>query len=149
MKLIKLKPELVQSFAKIDNQVMLKDSRPVALIVRLKFRSKRYDFAVPFRSNIVGNSPKNECFPLPPREKTRPNCRHGLHYIKMVPIKKQYYNIYHIEGDIASKLYLAIIEKNEKKIIDDCQTYLEKYENGICSPYATNIDLLIEQLNKA
>lgn len=58
------------------------------MVVRLRFRGKRRDFAVPLRSNIAPNVPKDQYFALPPRPTTRPGCRHGIHYIKMFPITK-------------------------------------------------------------
>ena len=53
-------------------------------------RTTCYDFAIPIRSNIPASAPKNQYFALPPRPQTRPKNRHGLHYIKMFPVTKQY-----------------------------------------------------------
>ena len=39
-----------------------------------------------------------------------------------------------------------IIQKNEKQIINQAQAYLDKYSLGLRSPYATNIDLLLQYL---
>lgn len=71
-----------------DRELMLKHNRPCIVVVRLRFRGKRRDFAVPLRSNIAPNVPKDQYFALPPRPTTRPNCRHGIHYIKMFPITR-------------------------------------------------------------
>lgn len=68
-----------------DRELMLKHNRPCIVVVRLRFRGKRRDFAVPLRSNIAPNVPKDQYFALPPRPTTRPGCRHGIHYIKMFP----------------------------------------------------------------
>lgn len=73
-----------------DREPMLKHNRPCIVVVRLRFRGKRRDFAVPLRSNIAPNVPKDQYFALPPRPTTRPGCRHGIHYIKMFPITKAY-----------------------------------------------------------
>lgn len=73
-----------------DRELMLKHNRPCIVVVRLRFRGKRRDFAVPLRSNIAPNVPKDQYFALPPRPTTRPGCRHGIHYIKMFPITKAY-----------------------------------------------------------
>ena len=50
-----------------DRELMLKHNRPCIVVVRLRFRGKRRDFAVPLRSNIAPNVPKNQYFALPPR----------------------------------------------------------------------------------
>ena len=55
-----------------DRELMLKHNRPCIVVVRLRFRGKRRDFAVPLRSNIAPNVPKDQYFALPPRPKTRP-----------------------------------------------------------------------------
>lgn len=68
-----------------DRELMLKHNRPCIVVVRLRFRGKRRDFAVPLRSNIAPNVPKDQYFVLPPRPATRPGCRRGIHYIKMFP----------------------------------------------------------------
>lgn len=73
-----------------DRELMLKHNRSCIVVVRLRFRGKRRDFAVPLRSNIAPNVPKDQYFALPPRPTTRPGCRHGIHYIKMFPITKAY-----------------------------------------------------------
>ena len=146
MKLITVDANLVNRFYRIDEQVMLKDKRPVVLIVRLKFRGLTQDFAVPLRSNIPPAAPRDEYFALPPRKSTKPKHHHGLHYIKMFPVSKRFYVRYRIEGDIASNLYLAIIDKNEKHIVDACQAYLDRYAQGIHPPYATDIEKLIDEL---
>ncbi len=67
-----------------------KNMRPYVLVIRLKYIEKSYDFAVPIRSNIPAAAPKDQYFALPPRPTTRPKNRHGLHYIKMFPVTKQY-----------------------------------------------------------
>ena len=61
-----------------DRELMLKHNRPCIVVVRLRFRGKRRDFAVPLRSNIAPNVPKDQYFALPPRPTTRPGCRHGI-----------------------------------------------------------------------
>ena len=66
-----------------DRELMLKHNRSCIVVVRLRFRGKRRDFAVPLRSNIAPNVPKDQYFALPPRPMTPPGCRHGIHYIKM------------------------------------------------------------------
>ena len=50
-----------------DRELMLKHNRPCIVVVRLRFRGKRRDFAVPLRSNIAPNVPKDQYFALPTR----------------------------------------------------------------------------------
>ncbi len=118
------------------------------MIIRLKYKGNNRDFAVPIRSNIPASAPKREYFPLPPRSSTRPKNRHGLHYIKMFPISKKYLERYRIEGNSAATRIQNIIDKNSKTIISSCQEYLNDYENGIISDFATDLDMLIEILEK-
>ena len=80
--------------------------------------------AVPIRSNIPASAPKDQYFALPPRPQTRPKNRHGLHYIKMFPVTKQYLVRYRTEGNSFATLIHDIIEKNSKQIVDKCQHYL-------------------------
>ncbi|MEO2625714.1 hypothetical protein ABHA58_08190, partial [Blautia wexlerae] len=63
-------------------------------------------------------------FALPPRPQTRPKNRHGLHYIKIFPVTKQYLVRYRTEGNSFATLIHDIIEKNSKQIVDECQHYL-------------------------
>lgn len=81
---------------------MLKRNRPCIVVVRLRYRGRRRDFAVPLQSNIVPNVPKDQYFVLPPRPTTKPGHRHGIHYIKMFPIQKRFQRKFRAEG---SKYY--------------------------------------------
>ena len=146
MKLISIKPVLLSRYAAIDKEILLKDKRPTVLVVRLRYRHTSRDFAVPLRSNISPTAPKDEYFALPNRKTTKEKHHHGLHYIKMFPVSKAFYERYRIDGDAASKLYLAIIDKNEKEIVDACQARLSRYERGIHPPFSTDIDGLIAAL---
>ena len=82
-----------------DSEILQKSTRPYVLVIRLKYKGLNYDFAVPIRSNIPASAPKNQYFALPPRPQTRPKNRHGLHYIKMFPVTKQYLVRYRTEGN--------------------------------------------------
>ena len=148
MKLITIKKALTDIYSQLDKEILTKESRPVVLIVRLKYKSAKYDFAVPLRSNIAPAVPKNEYFALPNRPNTKPYHHHGLHYIKMFPVSKQFYELYHIEGNVSAKLNLAFIDKYEKQIVSECQEYLNRFSVGICPPFSTNIDILIDALRK-
>ena len=130
-----------------DSEILQKSTRPYVLVIRLKYKGLNYDFAVPIRSNIPASAPKNQYFALPPRPQTRPKNRHGLHYIKMFPVTKQYLVRYRTEGNNFAMLIQTIIDKNSKQIVDECQRYLYLYSQGIKPDYSTDIDYLIEQLN--
>ncbi len=131
---------------RIDPEMLHDAKRPAALIVQLKYNGHRYDFAVPLRSNISPSAPKSQYFPLPPRPTTKTKHRHGIHYIKMFPIKKSFTSRYRTEGDMFATIIKSIVDQNEKQIVRDCQTYLSNYEKGIKPPYSTNIDLLLKQM---
>ena len=98
-----------------DRELMLKHNLPCIVVVRLRFRGKRRDFAVPLRSNIVPNVPKDQYFALPPRPTTRPGCRHGIHYIKMFPIAKAYQRRFRTEGSAYYETLQRIIDGNTKR----------------------------------
>ena len=145
MKIVSVKSSLLEEYRKIDNEMLDKHGRPCLLVVHLKYKGKKRMFAVPFRSNIPGNVPKEQYFSLPPRSTTQNGKRHGIHYIKMFPVEKPFLERYRLDTP-SSSLCASILEKNKKKIIDDCQAYLTKYENGNCPSYSTSIDKMIEKL---
>lgn len=142
MKIVKIKPELLQKFS-IDPQMLRKENRPCVLILRLNYKDSVYNFAVPVRSNIPAASPKNEYFPLPTRYTTKDRNRHGLHYIKMFPVDKPYYDKYRTENNIAASLMKATIEDNGRRIVNECQNYLNRYSAGNRPIFATDLDLLL------
>mgnify|MGYP007100773860 CR=1 FL=1 len=123
MKLVTINNALLLKYTG-DSEVLQKSTRPYVLVVRLKYKDACYDFAVPIRSNIPASAPKDQYFALPPRPQTRPKNRHGLHYIKMFPVTKQYLVRYRTEGNSFATLIHDIIEKNSKQIVDECQHYL-------------------------
>lgn len=145
MKLVSINLSLFQLYAN-DNEILTKDKRPYVLVLKLKYKNKTYDFAIPIRSNIPAAAPKNQYFALPPRPTTKPGNRHGLHYIKMFPVQKKYLVKYRTEGNQFATMIQQIIDKNSKQIITECQQYLTNYENGQKPAFSTNIDYLIAQL---
>ena len=146
MKLVTINNALLLKYSG-DSEVLQKSTRPYVLVIRLKYKNINYDFAVPIRSNIPASAPKDQYFALPPRPQTRPKNRHGLHYIKMFPVTKQYLVRYRVEGNRFATLIQNIIDKNSKQIVDKCQQYLDSYSQGLKPAYSTDIDYLIEQLN--
>ena len=147
MKLVSISPTLLAAYT-VDQEVLQKSGRPYVLVIRLTYRGKKQDFAVPVRSNIPAAAPKDQYFALPPRPTTRPKNRHGLHYIKMFPVKKQFLIRYRTEGNDFAMLIQSIIDKNVKRIVEECQQYLNAYERGEKPLFSTDIDLLLEQLEK-
>ena len=83
MKLVSININLLEKY-RGDAEVLLKSQRPYVLIIRLTYKEKLQDFAVPIRSNIPAAAPRQQYFALPPRPTTRPHNRHGLHYIKIL-----------------------------------------------------------------
>lgn len=71
----------------------------------------------------------------------------------MFPVTKEYLIRYRTEGNDFAQLLQTIIDKNTKKIVDACQSYLNQYASGQKPPYATqkppyatDIDYLLTQL---
>ena len=145
MKVVKIKKDLINILKK-DPELMVKEDRPCVLVVRLCYKEKNRDFAVPLRSNIPPATPKEEYFNLPPRSSTKEKHHHRIHYSKIFPVSKEYYDRYRTEGDPASTLICAIIDKHEKEIVEACQAYLNRYEDHNRPQYATDLDLLISLL---
>ena len=146
MKLVSLSAKYLKKYA-VDREMLQKSKRPCALIIQLKYKGRRYDFAIPLRSNISPSTPKEQYFPLPTRHTTKDGYRHGLHYIKMFPVDKTKVNKFYTDN-LYYSVIKAIIDKNEKQIIRECQAYLKAYENGKKPNYSTDIDLLLSILKK-
>lgn len=145
MKLASININLLEKY-RGDAEVLLKSQRPYVLIIRLTYKEKLQDFAVPIRSNIPAAAPRQQYFALPPRPTTRPHNRHGLHYIKIFPVTKQYLIRYRTEGNVFATMIQNIIDKNSKQIISECQAYLDDYVAGKRPNYSTDIDYLLSKL---
>lgn len=65
----------------------------------------------------------------------------------MFPVDRTKVNRFNMEG-MFYQMMKAFLDKEEKNIIKACQNYLLDYELGNKPKYATNIDLLINVLNK-
>lgn len=146
MKIVSISQELLDKYNN-DSEMLQKVGRPCVLVIRLKYKGRNQNFAIPLRSNISASTPKNQYFALPPRPSTKPTNRHGLHYIKMFPVKNKYLVRYRVEGNRFSTLIQMIINKNEQRIVAECQEYLVQYEQGNRPAYSTDIDNLLLQLN--
>ena len=132
-----------------DNELLKNTNRrPYLLILKLIYNGKRQDFAIPFRSNISNRTPKELYYPLPPRPSTKSGNVHGLHYIKMFPIKKVFLEKFNIDNDEYYQKILSIINKNKNIIIEQAQSYIKNYENGERVDFCTNIDEIFLTINE-
>ena len=141
MRLVSLDSKELNKYT-VDPEMLQKSKRPCALVIQLFYKGTRRDFAIPLRSNISPNAPKDQYFPLPPRPTTKDGYHHGVHYIKMFPVDRTKTNKFHTD-DMYYKIIKAILDKSEKEIIKACQDYLNKYESGNRPKYGTDLDLLI------
>lgn len=147
MRIVSVSEEFLTLCTSVDKELLLKRGRPCVVLVHLRYKGMRYDFAVPMRSNIAPNTPKNQYFTLPPRPATKPHYRHGLHYIKMFPIQKKYQEKFRVEGNSYYENLVRILEKEKKRIVRECQEYLERYEQEGKPRFAVDIDNIIEILS--
>lgn len=145
MKICSIKKEFYDMF---DDNIELEknDKRPCLIIIKLKYKNKDVDFAIPFRSNIYGGAKRKEYFPLPPRHTTKQGKKHGLHYTKMFPIKKEYFLKYYSIEDKDNKNDMIKIQKNLSKIVNEAQEYIKDYESGIRYDYCTNIEIIFNTI---
>lgn len=123
------------------------EKRPYLIIVKLKYKGKNQDFAIPFRSNIANYIPKDQYYSLPPRYSTGKQKIHGLHYIKMFPINKKYLQKYNVDTDEYFIMIQTIVKNNIKDIVSEAQTYLTNYESGISPSYCVGIERIYYALN--
>lgn len=151
MKLVKVKKSFYDECKRhgVEKELLLNEGgRPCVLVVRLPYKGKRRDFVVPLRSNISRAIPKQQYFSLPPNSNTQKGHVHGIHYIKLFPITKNYIDKYAIDKDKHKVMIKSIIDANETKIVNACKQYLLEYENGNRSPYTPNIDGIIMMLEE-
>ena len=95
---------------------------------------------------IVSNVPKDQYFALPPRPTTKPGHRHGIHCIKMFPIQKRFQRKFRTEGSRYYETLQNTIDANTKRIVDECQAYLDRCEAQGRPMYAVDIDRIIDIL---
>ena len=145
MRLVTIDKSMLKGYSK-DKEMLQKADRPCALVLKLIYKGHRRDFAIPMRSNISSSAPKDQYFPLPPRPTTRPKNRHGLHYLKMFPVCRSWLLPFHTENNVSAAMVKGIIDKNEKRIVAECQAYLDRYSSGNIPQYATDLDFLIAQM---
>ncbi len=121
----------------------LSNNRPCIVVVKLRFRGKRRDFAVPLRSNIAPNVPKDQYFALPPPPHDAPRLppRHPLHqdvsHNQVLPAPLQ------DRGLGLHETLQRIIDGNTKRIVSECQAYLDRYEREGRPRFAVDIDRIV------
>jgi hypothetical protein len=151
MRLVALKNDYSSIFD-FPTEIMSKDKdgndRPFLIVVSLKYKDKRQNFGLPFRSNIqVNKNTIGTYFPLPNRPTTKPGHAHGLHYIKIFPINARYYQKYTMKESTYNTMLMEYIENNISKIVEEAQNYLVTYEQGERPNFCTDIDKMIEAIN--
>lgn len=135
----------------VDKELLHNDNlkRPYLIVLKLKFKGRNIDFAIPFRSNIPPDAEDWEFYPLPPNNTTKDKHHHGLHFIKMFPIKKEYKEKFYTSKNIFfQEIIEAKIKKDLKLIVEQAQEYLVKYEKKIIHKHSVNIDNIIKKLDE-
>lgn len=120
--------------------------RPCVLIMQLRYKGMQQKFVVPLRSNISGKAPKWQYFSLPPNSDTKKGNSHGVHYIKLFPIKDEYIDTYLIDNDTHKLMIKKILDKNESDIVQACQEYLHQIEQGKKHSMTPDIDGILSWL---
>ncbi len=124
--------------------------RPYVIVLKLKYRGKNQDFAIPFRSNIAGYRDKTEYFSLPPRKETKQHNVHGLHFIKMFPVISEYFSKYIYPDNNKSAITTRnFIQKNLNRLVKEAQAYLDSFElDGFRPEYCVDVDALYNAIHK-
>jgi len=153
MKVLKISNTYFDTFPPDKYELLSNESggkqRPYVVILTLKYKNALRIFAIPFRSNISNKVPLFDYFPLPPRPTTKQYHKHGLHYTKMFPVKKGYFQKYHInDKDNYTLILMGYIGTNEVEIVEKAQAYLDRYEKGDRSEFASKIDEIISILDE-
>lgn len=146
MRIVSISNKFFDKCSKPNELLENMNRRPYVIILKLKYKSKVYDFALPFRSNIASSVPNDLYFSLPPTSKTMTGNKAGLHLIKMFPVDKNYFEKFHIKSGSSYDLNAQIIGKKIKEIVEKCQNYLNRVESGEFIKYRVDIDKIIEEL---
>ena len=123
------------------------NGRPSVLIVQLKYKGENRKFVVPLRSNISPSTPKEQYFSLPPNKNTKPHHSHGIHYIKLFPIRDEYVETYLISSQYDLNVK-KIIDSHEDEIVKACQDYLVQCEQGKKHFMTPDIDGIVKWLDE-
>nr|WP_293991689.1 hypothetical protein [uncultured Fusobacterium sp.] len=119
---------------------------PYLIILKLKYKNKMIDFALPLRSNISKTVKKENYFKLPNNKKTKIGNHHGIHFEKMFPIKNEY-KIKFRKDEFLEKIIVPFILLHFKELVEQAQEYLNRYENGIRTDYSTDIEEILKKLD--
>ena len=130
IRLVKVKQEFYSLCQEhnVDEELLFNEAgRPCVLLIRMNYKNNVQYFA------------------LPPNSSTRPQCRHGIHYFKLFPIKREYIDSYIVNDEYHTRL-LEIINRNKRQIIAACQDYLKQCESGNKHFITPNIDGILSIL---
>jgi len=147
MRIVSISNKFFNKCSKPNELLDNTNRRPYVIILKLKYKNKMYNFALPFRSNIASGVPNDLYYSLPPTSKTLTGNKAGLHLIKMFPVDKKYFEKFRIEPGSSYDLNSQIINKKIKEIVKKCQEYLSRVEDGEFIRYRVDIDKIIEDLN--
>lgn len=156
IKIVSLKDSFFDLFKDgSDNEILQINpehhKRPCLVLIKTKYKDRNYTFALPFRSNISKSAPKHTYHQLITNFKTEKKNRHGLHYIKALPVDStKYFNAYIPENNLKDKLVMAQVEKELPDIIKEFNAYLRNYEAGVREKFCVDIDnaIIKQNLNK-
>lgn len=151
IKIVTIQDSFFKLIQGVDSELLLikkeMNRRPCLILVKVKYKGRKYTFALPFRSNIPRSAEKCTYFALPNRNSTKTGNHHGIHYTKAFPIDPKYLIPYKMNGDFYGEFILAYIEKHLNEIIVSFKDYLTKYENGQYHKFHVDIDQLINIQN--
>lgn len=144
MRVVAIKDEFFKKF-KYEKEILFNhnEQRPYCVVVSLKYKNHKLDFAIPFRTNINNYIDSNLYYKLPRKKSTKNNNVHGIHFEKMFPVNKKYYLKYNSKDPIFLKC-LGILNKNKKEIVKIAQNFLDLYYEK--SKYSVDIDRMIKEL---
>lgn len=151
IKIVTIKDSFFKLIQSADSELLLTkkemNRRPCLILVKVKYKGRKYTFALPFRSNIPRSAEKCTYFALPNRNSTKTGNHHGIHYTKAFPIDSKYLISYKMNDDFYGEFILAYIEKHLNEIIVSFRDYFIKYENGQYYKFHVDIDQLINIQN--
>jgi hypothetical protein len=151
MRLVKVKKSFYElcKVNNLDNEMLFnQDGRPCVLIVKLDYKEKSRDFVIPLRSNISPKTPEWQYKKLPPNPATKEHHHHGIHFIKIFPIHSKYLDKYIVEGSDYYSVIQRIIDRDEAKIVSECQKYLNEYEKGNGNRMTPDIDGILNLIDQ-
>jgi len=161
MQLVKVSRKYVQDiYSKVDKEVMInhppkkgekEKDRLNALLVRIKYRGKNREFAIPLSHAIkIKHNHKMTYFGLDNYDEKNQTIG-GLYLKKCLPVNRSIYELAEIKKDPFLTVQ-KIIDDNESSIIKKFKTYLDEYiskeAKGWGFRYSTNIDAILNYMDK-